>query len=64
MSLGNDIVLCPLCDDRAGGLGCPLCKCPLCKGTGLAFTWDVDAYWKKQRELLKEKDKFVNLEKI
>ena len=59
MSIGNDIVLCPLCDGRAGGLGCPLCK-----GTGLAFTWDVYAYWKNQRKLLKEKDKFVGLDKI
>ena len=43
MSLGNDIVLCPLCDGKLGHLGCPLCK-----GTGLAFSWDVDEYNKKE----------------
>ena len=59
MSLGNDILLCPLCDGRIGGLGCPLCK-----GTGLAFTWDIEEYWKKQRKLLKYKDNFVSLYNI
>ena len=59
MILGNDILVCPLCDGRVGGLGCPLCK-----GTGLAFTMDVEAYWKKQSNLLKEKDKFVSMDNI
>lgn len=58
MSIGNDMVLCPLCQGERGH------ECPLCKGEGRTFTWKVDEYWDRQRKLLKEKDKFVGLEKI
>lgn len=59
MSIGNDILLCPLCEGERG------CKeCPICEGEGRTFTWKVESYWAIQRKLLKEKDNFVVLEAI
>lgn len=70
-----DIILCPLCLGERGHE-----ECSICGGEGVTFTWAVftwalyeynekkkeeqDACWARQRKLLEEKDKFINLENV
>ena len=42
MSIGNDIVLCPVCE---GERGCE--ECPICEGEGRTFMWIIRQYEEK-----------------
>lgn len=41
MSLGNDIIFCPLCEGEKGHK-----ECPICKGHGRTYTWVAEHYEK------------------
>ena len=45
MSIGNDIVLCPMCDGAGGDMDCSICE-----GEGITFTWKVDEYNEKRKK--------------
>lgn len=46
MSIGNDIVLCPLCKGEKGHK-----ECPVCKGEGRTFTWVAEEQGVKLKDV-------------